>query len=110
MTDVSHTHDEKNPISNQTGEYLQEVAEKETDRTKKSGVQVNIDETNAANAKVEGDTAPPASFDKTEAGQREHERKYGKRDDVNQDAVSTRDTKPLNPTKTNTNPLSKQKS
>ena len=96
---VEHSHDPKNPISNETGEYLQSyVEDRETNRTKKSGVQVNIDETNAANEKLEGDSLPN-TFDKTEEGQRAHEAKFGiQREESREgEAVNTEDTTALNP-------------
>jgi len=72
MTDV---------IDPANGEYRQDVAEQSnTDRTKKSGVQINIDESNAANEKLDSMVADrnlPNSFDKTEAGQEAHLKKFG---------------------------------
>jgi hypothetical protein len=59
------------------GEYRQDIAEKpNTDEPKKPGVQVNIDESNAANEKLEADSVPN-SFDNTEEGQRKHAEKFG---------------------------------
>jgi hypothetical protein len=88
-------------IDPRTGEYRQDIAEKpNTDRTKKSGVQINVDETNAANEKLEDQTLPN-TFDKTEGGQRDHQAKFGgeKSSQRAEDAITSDDTTALNPTR-----------
>ncbi len=69
-------HQNADPIDSETGEYRQDIAERDGDRTKKSGVQINIEETNEASAKV-GDIPGPNSFDQTEDGKKRHAEKYG---------------------------------
>jgi hypothetical protein len=87
-----------NPIK-PNGEYDQAAAEKpNTEEPKRSGVQINIDESNAANEKLEAQMLPH-TFDKTEAGQRAHAKKFGgekgsQRDD---EPITTEDTSTLNP-------------
>jgi hypothetical protein len=109
---IQHEQEQGGPIDPRTGEYRQDLAEKTADRTIKSGVQINIDDTNAAEEKLRkiqeaqgGDL--PNSFDKTQAGQEAHRRKYGvskeqareniAAEEEQRDAVTVQDTEPLNP-------------
>jgi hypothetical protein len=98
MTEYQHTE----PIDPQTGEYRQDIAEQpNTPLPKKSGVQINIDESNEAAARV-GDIPAPATFDKTPEGVEAHNRKFGVEkgtERAGEVAVNTEDTTALNPTR-----------
>ncbi|MEV4350976.1 hypothetical protein AB0J83_41495 [Actinoplanes sp. NPDC049596] len=89
MTDV---------INPENGEYRQDIAEQSNlAEPKKSGVQINIDESNAANEKL-GAQLLPNTFDKTEAGRQAHEQKFGAQrgSEGGETPITTEDTTALN--------------